>query len=299
MFGNSSGKKAMKWVSLLKDFKEKVGLSPPPPSAPTTPSPPPPRDRISTNANDLSPTTPDFSSLPSRDKDELELDFKRCWEEFRSSNSEKEKERALTWTVEFFCRLEREHKNVAHLFSILVETHIFSFVVGRAFVTDIDKLKLSSKTRALEAEKVLLYLSEITKDGIAPGANLLHAVEVLVSGPVDKQSFLDSGIFCCLIHVLNALLAPDGDSHFKKSSHSEALSTFVEKNDETRPARKLEVEGSVVHIMKALASHPSAAQSLIEDNSLQLLFNMVANGSLVVFSQFKEGLVPLHAIGQR
>ncbi|KAG6403010.1 hypothetical protein SASPL_135225 [Salvia splendens] len=119
-------------------------------------------------------------------------------------------------------------------------------ILKRAFVTDIDKLKLSSKTRALEAEKVLLYLSEITKDGIAPGANLLHAVEVLVSGPVDKQSFLDSGIFCCLIHVLNALLAPDGDSHFKKSSHSEALSTFVEKNDETRPARKLEVPRNLV-----------------------------------------------------
>lgn len=48
--------------------------------------------------------------------------------------------------------------------------------------------------------------------------------------------------------------------------------------------------------MKALASHPSAAQSLIEDNSLQLLFNMVANGSLVVFTQFKEGLIPLHVI---
>lgn len=48
--------------------------------------------------------------------------------------------------------------------------------------------------------------------------------------------------------------------------------------------------------MKALANHPSAAQSLIEDNSLQLLFNMVANGSLAVFSQFKEGLVPLHTI---
>ncbi|KAL1539718.1 protein SPIRRIG-like isoform X1 [Salvia divinorum] len=298
MFGNSSGKKTMKWVSLLKDFKEKVGLSPPPASAPTTPSPPPQRDRISSssNANDLSPATPVYWSLSSRDKDELELDFKRCWEEFRSSNSEKEKERALTWTVEFFCRLEREHKNVAQLISILVETHIFSFVVGRAFVTDIDKLKLSSKTRTLNAEKVLLFLSEITKDGIAPGANLLHAVEVLVSGPVDKQSFLDSGIFCCLIHVLSALLAPDGSSHLKKSSHSEGLSTFDEKNDETRPARKLEVEGSVVHIMKALANHPSAAQSLIEDNSLQLLFNMVANGSLVVFSQFKEGLVPLHAI---
>lgn len=57
-----------------------------------------------------------------------------------------------------------------------------------------------------------------------------------------------------------------------------------------------QVEGSVVHIMKALASHPSAAQSLIEDNSLELLFQMVANGSLLVFSQYKEGLIPLHTI---
>lgn len=58
----------------------------------------------------------------------------------------------------------------------------------------------------------------------------------------------------------------------------------------------MQVEGSVVHIMKALASHPSAAQSLIEDNSLELLFEMVANGSLLVFSQYKEGLIPLHTI---
>jgi len=58
----------------------------------------------------------------------------------------------------------------------------------------------------------------------------------------------------------------------------------------------MQVEGSVVHIMKALASHPSAAQSLIEDDSLQLLFQMVAKGSLIVFSRYKEGLVPLHSI---
>lgn len=58
----------------------------------------------------------------------------------------------------------------------------------------------------------------------------------------------------------------------------------------------MQVEGSVVHIMKALAANPSAAQSLIEDNSLMLLFQMVANGSLVAFSQYKEGLVPLHTI---
>lgn len=58
----------------------------------------------------------------------------------------------------------------------------------------------------------------------------------------------------------------------------------------------MQVEGSVVHIMKALASHPSAAQSLIEDDSLQLLFQVVANGSLIVFARYKEGLVPLHSI---
>lgn len=58
----------------------------------------------------------------------------------------------------------------------------------------------------------------------------------------------------------------------------------------------MQIEGSVVHIMKALASHPSAAPSLIEDDSLQLLFHMVVNGSLTVFSQFREGLVPLHTI---
>ena len=48
--------------------------------------------------------------------------------------------------------------------------------------------------------------------------------------------------------------------------------------------------------MKALASHPSAALSLIEDDSLQLLFQMVATGSLSVFSRFKQGHVPLHTI---
>lgn len=51
-----------------------------------------------------------------------------------------------------------------------------------------------------------------------------------------------------------------------------------------------------MHIMKALSSHPLAAQSLTEDDSLQLLFQMVTSGSLTIFSLFKEGLVSLHAI---
>ncbi|EPS69873.1 hypothetical protein M569_04889, partial [Genlisea aurea] len=200
----------------------------------------------------------------SRDKHELELDFKRHWEEFRSSSSEKEKEKALNWTIEIFCRLEKQLVNVSQLISMLVETHIFCFVIGRAFVSDIDKLKLSSKTRELEAAKILAFSSETTEDGIRPGANLLHAVEVLVSGSIDKQSLIDSGIFCCLVHVLNALLVPD--------------------------------DASILHIMKALADHSSAAQSLIEDSSLQLLFKMVAVDSLVSFSKCKEGTVPLHTI---
>ncbi|XP_057996457.1 protein SPIRRIG-like [Hevea brasiliensis] len=121
---------------------------------------------------------------------------------------------------------------------MLVETHIFSFVVGGAFVTDVEKLKISSKTRSLDVENVLRFFSEVTKDGISPGSNLSTAMEVLVSG----------------------------------------------------------VEASIVHVMKALASHPSAAQCLVEDDSLQLLFQAVAIGSLTIFSRYKEGLVPLRSI---
>ena len=58
----------------------------------------------------------------------------------------------------------------------------------------------------------------------------------------------------------------------------------------------MEIEGSVIHIMKALASHQCAAPSLIEDDALQVLFHMVANGSVTVFSQFRDGIVPLHTI---
>ncbi|KAF8394363.1 hypothetical protein HHK36_020571 [Tetracentron sinense] len=231
------------------------------------------------------------------DKHELELDFKRFWEEFRSSSSEKEKETALNMAVDVFCRLVKQQANVTLLVTTLVETHIFSFVVGRAFVTDIEKLKISSKTRSLDIMKVLSFFSEVPKDGISPGSNLLYAVEVLVSGPIDKQSLLDSGILCSLIHILSTLLSPDEANQRQNPTNSEE-SMLIEKghDGDVGKARWLEVEGSIVHIMKALASHPSAAQSLIEDDSLQLLFQMVSTGSLTVFSQLKEGLVPLHTI---
>ncbi|KAH7577596.1 hypothetical protein JRO89_XS01G0272200 [Xanthoceras sorbifolium] len=289
----------MKWVTLLKDIKEKVGLAQSPATAASTSATTAASSSSSSTHDYNAPsTTHAFASSPSsRDKHELELDFKRFWEEFRSSSSEKEKEAALNLTVDAFCRLVKQHANVAQLVTMLVETHIFSFVVGRAFVTDVEKLKISSKTRSLDVAKVLRFFSEVTLDGISPGSNLLTAVEVLVSGLTDKQSLLDSGIFCCLIHILNALLGPhEADKLQKATNHEDSLLSGTSSAGDVEQVRRLEVEGSVVHIMKALASHSSAAQSLIEDDSLELLFQMVANGSLTVFSQYKEGLVPLHSI---
>ncbi|XP_043717443.1 protein SPIRRIG-like isoform X1 [Telopea speciosissima] len=278
----------MKWVTLLKDFKEKVGFSQQPTASSSLPS-------VAT-AEAFASSRNDFAASPSRDKHELELDFKRFWEEFRSSSSEKEKEMALNMAVDVFCRLVKQHSNVAQLVSMLVETHIFSFVVGRAFVTDIEKLKISSKTRSLDVLKVLKFFSDVTKDGFSPGSNLLYAIEVLVSGPIDKQSLLDSGILCCLIHVLNALLSPDEVNQRQVANNSEERAFETGHDGSIGQVRRLEVEGGIVHIMKALANHPSAAQSLIEDDSLQLLFQMVATGSLIVFSRFKQGLIPLHTI---
>ncbi|KAL5561827.1 hypothetical protein UlMin_031574 [Ulmus minor] len=284
----------MKWGTLLKDIKEKVGLTQSPSSSSATPTSSSPTPSPSARDNVPSARRGSLSS-PDRDQHELELDFKRFWEEFRSSSSEKEKEVALNFTIDAFCRLVKQHANVAQLVTMLVETHIFSFVVGRAFVTDIEKLKISSKTRSLDVAKVLKFFTEVTKDNINPGSNLLSAVEVLVTGPIDKQSLLDSGILCCLIHILNALLDPNEAIQRREADDNEE-SLLAEKDGDVSQTRRLEVEGGIVHIMKALASHPSAAQSLIEDESLQLLFHMVANGSMTVFAQYKEGLVPLHSI---
>uniref|UniRef100_A0A7N0ZQG3 Uncharacterized protein n=2 Tax=Kalanchoe fedtschenkoi TaxID=63787 RepID=A0A7N0ZQG3_KALFE len=281
--------KTMKWTTLFKDLKEKVGLTTQgPPSSSSSASPTP------SSLYTLDIKQEFWSSPSSRDKHALELDFKRFWEDFRSSGSEKEKEVALNMTVDVFCRLVKQHANVPQLLTMLVETHIFSFVVGRAFVTDVEKLKLSSRNRTLDVIEVLRFFSEVTEDGICHGSNLLRAVEVLVSGPIDKQSLLDSGIFCCLIHILNSLLHPGEATRMRKDNG--VADSQNNSSSDSGQVRRLEIEGSVVHIMKALASHASAAQSLAEDNSLQLLFQMVANGSSNAFSQYKDGLVALHTI---
>lgn len=41
--------------------------------------------------------------------------------------------------------------------------------------------------------------------------------------PVDKQSLLDSGILCCLIYILNALLDPYETGQREKASELEVL----------------------------------------------------------------------------
>ncbi|KAG8044324.1 hypothetical protein GUJ93_ZPchr0139g33504 [Zizania palustris] len=121
------------------------------------------------------------TASPARGKFELELDFRRFWEEFRSSSSEKEKEKALNLAVDVFCRLVKQHSSVAQLVTKLVEAHVFAFVIGRAFVTDVEKLRIHSKGRSLHVADVIGFFSEITELGICPGSNLLYAVEVLVT----------------------------------------------------------------------------------------------------------------------
>lgn len=267
----------MKWVSLLKD---KVGLSHSS-SFSSTSSPRPPREPFQSPFN--------AAAVP-RGKDELELDFKRFWEEFRSSNSEKEKEEALSLAVEVFCKLAKQHGNPAQLVTKLVDVHLFSFVVGKALVVDIEKLKSTGRRGSLNKEEVLKFFTEVPKDGNIVGSNLLYALESLVSPPLNVQPLLDSGVLCCLIHLLNMLLTPTGSASQDLELRAESMISLDKVGNElNRPVHKLEVEGSIVHIMKVLASHPGAALSLIEDDSFQLLFQMVATDK-------EFGTLPLHII---
>ncbi|XP_047092540.1 protein SPIRRIG [Lolium rigidum] len=299
----------MKWSTLLSKVVFAGQPPPPPPPAPASPlsqhsdhaDAATPRLSSASTSGGSGPADEPFdgyspSSAATRGKNELESDFRRFWEEFRSSSSEKEKERALNLAVDVFCRLVKQQSSVAQLVAKLVEAHVFAFVIGRAFVTDVEKLRIHSKGRSLHVDDVIGFFSEITELGICPGSNLLYAVEVLVTETIDKQPLLDSGILCCLIYILNSLLS--SDESCKKILPVGREGSTSEKNKDWGPmqSRRLEIEGSVVHIMKALASHSSAAPSLVEDDALQLLFHMVANGSVSVFSQFREGLVPLHTI---
>ncbi|MED6146088.1 hypothetical protein PIB30_116901 [Stylosanthes scabra] len=119
----------MKWGTLLKDFREKVGFTQSPPSASSSsaafssasasasfPSASSPTSLPSSSPNNNAFSASQIPPLsPSRDKHELELDFKRFWEDFRSSSSEKEKEASLILSIDAFCKLVKQRANVAQL----------------------------------------------------------------------------------------------------------------------------------------------------------------------------------------
>ena len=66
MFQGSKGKKTMKWVTLLKDFKEKVGLTQSPPSASAPPSSFSPPSSSSRDNNNAFPASQSSASSPTR-----------------------------------------------------------------------------------------------------------------------------------------------------------------------------------------------------------------------------------------
>lgn len=66
--------------------------------------------------------------------------------------------------------------------------------------------------------------------------------------PVDKQSLLDSGILCCLIHILNALLDPSETSQTQKPADHEGLLPAIKDYDSgVGQVRRLEVSLSLAH----------------------------------------------------
>lgn len=72
--------------------------------------------------------------------------------------------------------------------------------------------------------------------------NLSTNCNLISLQPIDKQSLLDSGIFCCLIHVLNALLGSDGTNQKQNNANSEER-LVVEKDysGDILQSRRLEV----------------------------------------------------------
>jgi hypothetical protein len=53
--------------------------------------------------------------------------------------------------------------SLSHKCYRLVEAHVFAFVIGRAFVTDVEKLRIHSKGRSLHVDDVIGFFSEITE----------------------------------------------------------------------------------------------------------------------------------------
>lgn len=141
----------MKWSTLLSKvvFAGGQQQQPPPPPSPPPESPfhgqqvvqdlaTPRLSSASTGGDEggfdaAAGSSPSAAASSARGRNELESDFRRLWEEFRSSSSEKEKERALNLAVDVFCRLVKQYSSVAQLVTKLVEGHIFFFCYWKSF----------------------------------------------------------------------------------------------------------------------------------------------------------------------
>ncbi|KAM2475655.1 hypothetical protein PS1_008225 [Malus domestica] len=73
-------------------------------------------------------------------------------------------------------------------------------------------------------------------------SSLLTALQVLASGHIDKHSLLDSGILCCLIHILNAHLDPDEANQKQKATdRDEPFPTEKDYDGDAGQVRRLEI----------------------------------------------------------
>lgn len=63
----------------------------------------------------------------------------------------------------------------------------------------------------------------------------------MILQPIDKQSLLDSGILCCMIHILSVLLSANDGKVKQKATTVESLSTSENSDGSELPVRRLEV----------------------------------------------------------
>ncbi|CAM6104156.1 unnamed protein product [Calypogeia fissa] len=252
------------------------------------------KDRVTSPFASPVPTLQDINDDGTfRTRPETEQDFKRYWDDFRSSNSEKEKEEALEIAVDVFCKLSKKNCNAPQLVSVLADARLFPFVVARALVTDIDNLRRESPNYVLQLDDILNYFSDGAADEPSFGMNLLFALEGLISPPLDVKPLLDADLLSCLVSILYRLLGSTSTSSrttpSKQGVQSGRGDYVVESsdpwqhrsnsNENSELKHRLVVEGGVVHVMKALAQHPGAAQHLADDDTLQLLFQIIKMGS--------------------
>jgi hypothetical protein len=113
----------------------------------------------------------------------------------------------LEKTLSLFCKIARRNSNPAELALTLVDVRVFGFVVARALVTDIERLRKASPNGQLQPNDILNFFIDGQKGESSFGANLLFALEGLVAPPLDVQPLLDAGLLSSLVLVLHRLLS--------------------------------------------------------------------------------------------